>query len=1373
MTFEQTRYRDAHLHTDLHYNPIQGLAVHWGYKCLHCTSFCCKDQGACILHLIKRHGFLENQAVNEMLAQSRIPIQSLGQGRKELFFPVHFPSVAEISSLREPNKDDTQVGQDTLERNREPHSNALPTRKSQNPPAMTERNANGGMRSPFKTVCQKSLPGSVDCRSHAKQLSRHAPHGVFRNQHELLEGAQKLFETPDGDMDPCGTLLPEQPQKELNTITTDMDLIEKSNNLSTFEGIQTFEVVDCGNEENHSHDENVFDKDVEGFDEQILTKTAESEGEGERPLNADSDSDPVLIPNPNPNLNPNPNPNPIPNPIPIPSPNPNCHTDPNANNNRCQNLHGNAEDHRENYNADDHREKEGDHLTEAGICAKGAAQAENCAHSARETVNVAIEGSNLAVPHSPLRGSSIRRKNDADPNLENTENTTSRSAPLVHASDVQVVADINSFNIALERMHDSLTSSAPVQNDHENDYYDVSLNELPGDMDKNDSTMLKRCGFPGTLIRMGFLTLGSVPTVLCFTANRMARLVKAHTDIPHPCKSYSQRPNGGPQLPEIGKANKPVVAALMASLDTSCERTKRMKIPDESFLLPPATNEAALQLADLEEQIQKNVQSYLQSASKVTTSAPNFVRSLVNAHNGVFAGIPSSRRTARRLATSNNEDSAWARRDLTERQGEECGQTHYISSVDFFRVLSSKKGITNYSRRVSQLVLAAVRSFLAQSYADSFSKYSGKPLRNDADLEALEAIRDRGDGDRPTRWQEQQKQDEQDLLNNCQKSTPDLIRSLGAFTESDLLHESAVKTCLCSVGYCFHSPKLFRNSASVEGIEDDHHHKSDQQHQNEEEEADGESNDAVLDGEKNTDSHNFISPCFSQRHKWTSSNKHTVKDSTGVIHPKPIASHTHSLVSEFSPGEIGIHWLLRALLLHECTSRNTTDGIFLSRFLAVTSVDDRANIVSKRKFHEAHEIAPYPSAVAYAMKCCGVVEMRRNLADWTSSALCPQKKQFIQRDLKSQADRNWLLTHQQISRCFSVSHNTPASYLYGISGALKASARANEDVLVRFVECAKPGPQHKHCALVHGKECSIQDFGLAVQNWQSKAEAILSTELMLEMELPDGFQNVTELLHDDLQESARGHWFLKNPGNSAINGTSSAFKVVTHPNNCAFTEKTSTKALLSQWSQAVFKHIYNNQNLRAQFFGTSPTVHRSNAAAARQSGIQSLHPTHIKGLAMRPERLNKYLDACQKLKRYLLSLLHVTGGGPARSTEMGYLLKNSATSRRNVFLLQGELMFLARYNKRDAMKKSGGSAIARFPDKRTSEIFFKYFILVRTLEELFVYTLHGPEIAKQHETTLFATSTTGKPYSDLKLRDEIVQCFQEDGIPFTFQEFRH
>ena len=138
------------------------------------------------------------------------------------------------------------------------------------------------------------------------------------------------------------------------------------------------------------------------------------------------------------------------------------------------------------------------------------------------------------------------------------------------------------------------------------------------------------------------------------------------------------------------------------------------------------------------------------------------------------------------------------------------------------------------------------------------------------------------------------------------------------------------------------------------------------------------------------------------------------------------------------------------------------------------------------------------NALAYAMKCCEVVEMSRNLTDWAKHLWVPKTND---KNLLSAQDapQSWLMTQEQVSRCFSISHNTVASYLFGIHNALRECAEINNDLKVRFVECSRIDDEHKNgrCGLFDGKECSLDDPCTAIVAWQNEAFKIVVEDLLL------------------------------------------------------------------------------------------------------------------------------------------------------------------------------------------------------------------------------------------------------------------------------------
>jgi hypothetical protein len=60
----------------------------------------------------------------------------------------------------------------------------------------------------------------------------------------------------------------------------------------------------------------------------------------------------------------------------------------------------------------------------------------------------------------------------------------------------------------------------------------------------------------------------------------------------------------------------------------------------------------------------------------------------------------------------------------------------------------------------------------------------------------------------------------------------------------------------------------------------------------------------------------------------------------------------------------------------------------------------------------------------------------------------------------------------------------------------------------------------------------------------------------------------------------------------------------------------------------------------------------------------------------------RYLRKVDRFRELLLLYMHLTGGQPARGTEMTTLrFKNGYLQDRNIFVMHGQMVFVTRYHK--------------------------------------------------------------------------------------------
>ena len=907
----------------------------------------------------------------------------------------------------------------------------------------------------------------------------------------------------------------------------------------------------------------------------------------------------------------------------------------------------------------------------------------------------------------------------------------------------------DSIQVAFESILQSVDPSNRVHNlssprDVQREYSDVPLHALVEDMDKSVMDMLKRSGFPGLLIHVGFSFLGSVVTALCFHPGKMRKAIKTFQEAKDGSNNMIAKEGetnllklGSDRSTEdfvFGKANTPLISLLSGinrrqNQSFSFEKATRLPLMG----VTSSGDAGAPVIATIEMRILENIKSYLRASAAVTTSAPNFLRSLVIAHNGTFKSVSERRSFMQQGFRQDRSMNAGIPNFSGEGrlgggiEGLDSFATN--SRASFFKVLTTKKSVNSYGSDIALLVLMAVRLFLVRH--NLVEKRDILPFGEEGSEETVK-------GDWHISEKEFQTKRVVGLLTMPigSEASRELSETLGGLLTDDCRSlEDSVKVCLCSVGFCLHS---LHSDSRLEST----------------------SCDRTIDTGSIANQPASSSLCF-----------HHIQDPESLtisLAENQAAGCQEQICGDggilgFTSGQIGIHWILRDLLLRESKQRNTTNDLFVSKFMAIASVADPVHDVKQRKFREAHLLTPITNALAYAMKCCGVVEMSRNLTDWAKHLWVPKTNK---NNLLSAQDapQGWLMTQEQVSRYFSISHNTVASYLFGVHNALRECAEINNDVKVRFVECNRKDDQHKNgrCGLVDGKECSLDDLCAAIRAWQNEAFKIVLEDLLLGMKIPDGFDNLTALLHDDFRDCRRSASFVSVQKNEVFTG---------------------------EYSLALLKHIMNCPKLRLQFFvkkngddGEDNGECLSRQQGSAEVGENVLHAfdvhgnpdapgmTLTSGLKMRTRRLQIFLDQCQKLQKRLLACLHVTGGGTARSTELEYLFRNTADQRRNVFVLQGEVVFIARYNK-NASAKGKGDIIARFPDQVTSRLFLIFFLLVRPTEEFFVRYLHGKNAAEKQGSFCFVDM--GRVYSSEKCRSVIVDLFSEKGIPYNFQEFRH
>ena len=106
------------------------------------------------------------------------------------------------------------------------------------------------------------------------------------------------------------------------------------------------------------------------------------------------------------------------------------------------------------------------------------------------------------------------------------------------------------------------------------------------------------------------------------------------------------------------------------------------------------------------------------------------------------------------------------------------------------------------------------------------------------------------------------------------------------------------------------------------------------------------------------------------------------------------------------------------------------------------------------------------------------------------------------------------------------------------------------------------------------------------------------------------------------------------------------------------------------------------------------------------------HYSNFQENARRSE-MTGYCSKVKELVEILLLLVHFTGGGPARATElMGLLIENAEISSRNVFYDMDTICVVQTYNKSD-LRTGSSSAVPRYLPVTLAKILLKYGTCIR------------------------------------------------------------
>ncbi|MEM1002329.1 MAG: hypothetical protein AAGH46_06755, partial [Bacteroidota bacterium] len=264
----------------------------------------------------------------------------------------------------------------------------------------------------------------------------------------------------------------------------------------------------------------------------------------------------------------------------------------------------------------------------------------------------------------------------------------------------------------------------------------------------------------------------------------------------------------------------------------------------------------------------------------------------------------------------------------------------------------------------------------------------------------------------------------------------------------------------------------------------------------------------------------------------------------------------------------------------------------------------------------------------------------------------------------------------------SENHDCGATFLRFCMNSCN-NIRNSETAQIRFLVCRKNG--HKNCAIIDGHELSLERLGDTVKNVQKDAMEILDRNLMFGFlqSIDESFWNDMKNIKDCYTERRNGHWFLVEDCN---------------------------KIIVQKWKRRFASHIIESPIIEGDGFIMEDSL--------------------------------KFMESVQLFLEKLYWLMQVSGGGPARATEIATIqFKNSSTAARHIFIRDGQAFYVLFYHKgREKMDRTG-KPIARFPDERTSKLIILYLFFVTSLEHSITKKLKlHPTNPNEHDVEESATT---------------------------------
>lgn len=450
--------------------------------------------------------------------------------------------------------------------------------------------------------------------------------------------------------------------------------------------------------------------------------------------------------------------------------------------------------------------------------------------------------------------------------------------------------------------------------------------------------------------------------------------------------------------------------------------------------------------------------------------------------------------------------------------------------------------------------------------------------------------------------------------------------------------------------------------------------------------------------------------------------------------------------------DTALHALLREVLLELHEETCSAEPFIIRKFIALLSVQSESK--SERiRFKLAHELSPLLAALQYITSTTSLIELR---SPELFTHIPIYKENSCNETITKDSYKPY--TRSRVEKALNLRSNCSISYVRDFLDICMSVLKVDTS-RTRYLPCSK----HPKCGLIDGKELSLMRLAIIVDNIHNDAERVLLNEILFGMPLPAHFDEKMSRVHDNFMECRAGFNFLSARRNMywMLELSSELMKYIW-----------SSEALYNQWfetrSSTDSNSISEGDSTLSCFI--DPCLRRSNSIPKDRVDDHKKKGPSDETL-IRRTNATEWLSKAQGLQNSLLFLCHIMGGGAARATEIEtYQCENGPNSLRNIYVSQGEIIIIARYNKTSSMS-GHDRVIARFLDKRTSRLFLLYLSLIKPLEVWLINIMHGESRARDHAKFMFVD--TGISFDERKIRSVIQTTFANHKVAFNFMEYRH